>query len=53
MEAVTRFETILLLGVVGGIIFTLATHPDAMTAAANGLDTLYKTATAATLGQVA
>jgi hypothetical protein len=44
---------ILLLGAVGGIIFTAVTHPDGVKAAFGGLDSLYKTSIAGTLGQVA
>lgn len=52
-SAVSQFLTILTIGVFGGIIYTLATHTSAITAGANGVDQLYKSATAATLGQVA
>jgi hypothetical protein len=50
---VSQFLTILTIGVIGGIIYTLATHTSAIDAAARGVDNLYKTATGATLGQVA
>lgn len=53
MNAISQFLTILTIGVIGGIVYTLATHSGAITAAANGVDSLYKTATASTLGQVA
>jgi hypothetical protein len=53
MNSVHQFLTILMIGVVGGIIYTLATHTAAIDSTANGLDKLYKTATGATLGQVA
>lgn len=53
MTALNQFAGILLLGVVAGIIYTLATHPDAIRAGANGIDTLYKTAVGATQGRVA
>lgn len=52
MNAVSQFLTILTIGAVGAIIYTLATHTSAITAASNGIDTLYKTSTAASLGQV-
>ena len=48
-----QFLTILTIGVVGGIIYTLATHSQAVSAGFNGIDSLYKSATASTLGQVA
>lgn len=51
--AAGQFLTILTIGVIGGIIYTLATHSSAITAAANGVDSLYKSAAGATLGQVA
>lgn len=50
--AAGQFLTILTIGVIGGIVYTLATHSAAITAAANGVDSLYKTAAGATLGQV-
>ena len=53
MTGVHQFLTILTIGVVGGIIYTLATHPQVIDAAAQGLDRLYKTAVGGTLGQVA
>jgi hypothetical protein len=53
MSAVSQFLTILTIGVIGGIVYTLATHANAITAATNGVDSLYKSATASTLGQVA
>ena len=51
MTAITQFETILLIGVIGGIIYTLATHTQAITATANGVNALYQSATASTQGQ--
>jgi len=44
---------ILTLGAIGGIIFTLVTHPDGLKAAVGGADSLYKSAIGGTLGQVA
>jgi len=53
MSSVQQFLTILTIGVVGGIIYTLATKPAVVDSAFNGLDKLYRTAAGATLGQVA
>jgi hypothetical protein len=47
------FLTILTIGAVGAIIFTLATHPEGVKALFGGVDSLYKTAQAGSLGQVA
>jgi hypothetical protein len=44
---------ILTLGAIGGIIFTLVTHPEGLKAAVQGADNLYKSAIGGTLGQVA
>lgn len=53
MQSVQGFLTILTIGVVGGIVYTLATHPGAIDSALNGLNRLYRTAVGGTLGQVA
>lgn len=53
MQALHLALTILMVGAVGGIVYTLATHPAVIDAAATGGDKLYKTAIAGTLGQVA
>lgn len=53
VSSVHGFLTILTIGAVGGIIYTLATHPDVITQSFNGLDKLYRTAIGGTLGQVA
>ena len=52
MQTVQGFLTILTIGVVGGVIYTLATHPDAVDRFFTGVDRLYKTAGGLTLGQV-
>ncbi len=53
MESVDKVFTVLTIGLVGGIIFTLATHPGAISGFFQGVDNLYKTAAGATVGQVA
>lgn len=53
MQSVHGFLTILTIGVVGGIVYTLATHPGVIDSVAGGLDKLYRTAVGGTLGQVA
>lgn len=53
MSGLHQFLTILTIGVVGGIVYTLARNPGAIDSAFNGLDRLYKTAVGGTLGQVA
>lgn len=53
MSSLQQFLTILTIGVIGGIVYTVATHSNALDAAFNGLDKLYRTAAGATLGQVA
>lgn len=45
--------TILTIGAVGAIVFTLVTHSDGVRALFGGVDSLYKTAQAGSLGQVA
>ena len=45
--------TLLTVGLAGGILFTVFTHPDGVKALFSGLDSLYKTAGALTVGQVA
>lgn len=47
------FLTILTIGAVGAIIYTLATHPNGVAALFNGINGLYRTAQAGSLGQVA
>lgn len=45
--------TILMVGAIGGIVYTVATHPGVIDAATSGADKLYKTGIAGELGQVA
>lgn len=51
MDAVHQFLTILALGVVGGMLYTAAMHPDLITNGFNGITKLYGTAGNLTLGQ--
>lgn len=51
MSAINRFLTILTLGVVGGMMYTAAVHPDLITNGFNGITKLYATAGNLTLGQ--
>jgi hypothetical protein len=53
MAVVHQGLTILTIGAIGAIIYTLATHPDVIDAASRGLDNLYKTGIAGSLGRVA
>jgi len=53
MNELRGFLTILTIGAVGAIIFTLVTHGDGVRALFGGIDSLYKTAQAGSLGQVA
>jgi hypothetical protein len=53
MAEVRTFLTILTIGAVGAIIYTLVTHSTGVDALFNGVDKLYKTAQAGSLGQVA
>jgi hypothetical protein len=53
MSEFRGFLTILTIGAVGAIIFTAVTHPEGVRAFFNGVDSLYKTAQAGSLGQVA
>lgn len=52
MDAVKQFLTILTIGVVGGIVYTLARNPGAVDSFFSGVDKLYRTAGGLTLGQV-
>lgn len=45
--------TILTIGAIGAVVFTLVTHPEGVRALFGGVDSLYKTAQAGSLGQVA
>lgn len=45
--------TILTIGAIGAIVFTAVTHADGIKAFFGGVDSLYKTAQAGSLGQVA
>lgn len=47
------FLTILTIGAIGAIVFTAVTHPQGISALFGGVDSLYKTAQAGSLGQVA
>lgn len=53
MAAVHTALTILMIGAIGAIVYTLATHSAVIDAAASGADKLYKTGIAGSLGQVA
>lgn len=53
MDTIRGFMTILTIGAIGAIAFTLVTHGDGVKAFFNGVDSLYKTAQAGSLGQVA
>jgi len=53
MTELRSFLTILTIGAIGAIIFTAVTHPDGIRALFGGIDSLYKTAQAGSLGQVA
>jgi hypothetical protein len=50
MQVADKFLTILTIGVVGGIIFTVATHPEGVKGFFSGLDSLYSTAVKGTYG---
>ena len=47
------FLTILMVGAIGGIVYTVATHPEAIKASGDAADKLYKTGIAGELGAVA
>ena len=53
MSEFRGFLTILTIGAIGAIVFTLVTHPDGVRALFGGVDSLYKSAQAGSLGQVA
>ena len=53
MTELRGFLTILTIGAIGAIVFTAVTHPDGVRAFFGGVDSLYKTAQAGSLGQVA
>lgn len=50
MPQVNTGLSILMVGVVGGIIYTLATHPDGVKAWFDGLNSLYSSAARSTQG---
>lgn len=51
MNEVRSFLTILTIGAIGAIVFTAVTHPEGVAALFNGVNGLYKTAQAGSLGQ--
>lgn len=51
MQQVNGFLTILTLGVVGGIIFTVVSNPEGVKGAFQGLNSLYSTAVSGTYGK--
>lgn len=53
MTQLNGFLTILTIGAVGAIIYTLATHPNGVSALFEGADKLLRSAYGASLGQVA
>lgn len=53
MDNVRAFLTILTIGAIGAIAFTAVTHPAGVSAFFNGVDNLYRSAQAGSLGQVA
>lgn len=53
MEVARSFMTILVIGAVGAVIYTLVTNGPGVTALFNGVDHLYQTAEAGALGRVA
>lgn len=53
MAEFRTFLTILTIGAVGAIVYTLVTHDKGITALFNGINGLYRTAQAGSLGQVA
>lgn len=53
MNNLSTFMTILLIGGIGAIGFTLVTHPDGVRALFEGADSLLKSSYGASLGKVA
>lgn len=53
MDSVRTFLTILTIGAVGAIVYTLVTNATGVAALFNGADQLLKTSTAGSLGKVA
>jgi hypothetical protein len=53
MRIFSLFFTVLIIGAVGGVVYTVVTNPKGVTALANGVDQLAKTSYAAELGKVA
>jgi len=53
MAELRSFLTILTIGAIGAIVFTAVTHADGVKALFGGIDSLYRTAQAGSLGQVA
>jgi len=53
MAELRGFLTLLTIGAIGAIAFTAVTHPQGVSAFFGGVDSLYKTAQAGSLGQVA
>jgi hypothetical protein len=53
MTEIRGFLTILTIGAIGAIIYTLATHKDGVAALFEGADKLLKSSYGASLGQVA
>lgn len=53
MGEIRTFLTILTIGAVGAIVYTLVTNPGGVQALFNGVDNLYRTAQAGSLGKVA
>jgi hypothetical protein len=53
MATANQFLTILTIGAVGAILFTLVSHADGVRALFGGADSLLKSSYGASLGQVA
>lgn len=53
MEVARGALTILMIGAIGAIVYTLATNSGAISAFFTGADNLYRTAEAGSLGRVA
>lgn len=53
MSTLTGFLTILTIGAVGAIVYTLVTNANGVTALFNGADSLLRTSYSASLGKVA
>lgn len=52
MNEIRGFMTILTIGAVGAVLFTLVTHGDGVKALFEGVNGLYKSALGGALGQV-